>query len=238
MKLTKFIAAVFAVAVGALVAPAFAQQSTRPCFYNASGQCVYVSATNPLPVTGGGGGGGGTSATDASTFTTGTTAITPGGGLFNDSATLTSGQTGAARLTTKRAQIVDVDTAGNALYSALTGPIPAGTNNIGNVGGATGTTPTDCSGTITTGGTAQNAFTAGSTKHGFTIVNLDTTEPLWISFTTTAAANTAGSYPLQAPTASTFASPGSFTAPVGFGINTALSVIAATTGHKFSCTWW
>lgn len=27
-----------------------AQTSTRPCFYNASGQCVYISAGNPLPV--------------------------------------------------------------------------------------------------------------------------------------------------------------------------------------------
>lgn len=112
------------------------------------------------------------------------------------------------------------------------------TTNIGNVYGASNVTPTDCSGTITTGGTAQNAFTAGSTKHGFTILNFDTTEPLWISFTTTAAANTVASYPIPAATASTFAGAGSFTTPMGFGMNTALSVVAATTGHKWSCTWW
>jgi hypothetical protein len=124
------------------------------------------------------------------------------------------------------------------LNNAVTSSIPAGTNTIGNVNGAPNLTPTDCSGAITTGGTAQNAFSAGATKHGFTIVNIDTSEPLWISFTTTAAASTAASYPLQAATATTFASPGSFTTPMGFGINTALSVIAVTTGHKFSCTWW
>ena len=105
-------------------------------------------------------------------------------------------------------------------------------------GFAANVTPTDCSGTITSGGTAQNAFTAQTTLHGFTIVNIDTTEPMWISFTTTAAASAAGSYPLQAATATTFASPGSFTAPRGFGLNHALSVIATTTSHKFTCTWW
>jgi hypothetical protein len=106
------------------------------------------------------------------------------------------------------------------------------------VTGAVNVTATDCSGTITSGGTAQNAFAAQTTLHGFTIANIDTTEPLWISFTTTAAASGAGSYPLPAATATTFAGFGSFTAPPGFGLNHALSVIAATTSHKFTCTWW
>lgn len=99
-------------------------------------------------------------------------------------------------------------------------------------------TPNDCSGSVTTGGTAQNALAATATVHGLTIMNIDTTEPLWISFTTTAAASTAGSFPLQAAAATTFATPGSFTTPNGFGTNHALSVIAATTGHKWSCTYW
>lgn len=116
--------------------------------------------------------------------------------------------------------------------------IPAGSATIGNVNGAPNVTLTDCSGTVTTGGTAVNAFTAQSTLHGFTIVNLDTTEPMWISFTGTAAASTVGSYPVAAPTATTFAGGGSFTSPFGMGLNTALSVVAATTGHKFSCSRW
>jgi hypothetical protein len=103
-------------------------------------------------------------------------------------------------------------------------------------------TPTDCSGTITSGGTAQAAFAGASTIHGFVIANTDASagsgEPLWFSMTTTAAASTAASYPLSAPTATTFAGLTSFTAPYGFGINHAVSVIAATTGHKFSCTYW
>lgn len=114
--------------------------------------------------------------------------------------------------------------------------------NIGNVGGIVNVAPTNCSGTITTGGTAQNAFTAQTGLHGFTIMNIDTSagsgEPLWMSFTTTAAASTAGSYALPAPTATTFASPGTWTSPIGFGTNGAVSIIGATTGHKFTCTWW
>jgi hypothetical protein len=108
--------------------------------------------------------------------------------------------------------------------------------------GAVNVTPTDCSVTLTTGGTAQNAFTAQTTLHGFTISNIDATsgsgEPVWFSFTGTAVAGAAGSYPLAAPTATTFANPTSYTTPPGFGTNHALSVIAATTSHKISCTWW
>jgi len=104
--------------------------------------------------------------------------------------------------------------------------------------GAVNITLTDCSGTITSGGTAQNAFTAAATRHGFTIANIDTSEVLWISFTTTAAASGTGSYPIPAADATTFANLASFTSPPGMGINTALSVIAATTSHKYSCTVW
>jgi hypothetical protein len=103
-------------------------------------------------------------------------------------------------------------------------------------------TPTDCSGTITTGGTAQTLIAAQTLLHGFSIKNIDSTtgsgEQLWLSFTGTAAANTAGSYPLAAPAATTFANGESWTSPTGFGMNHAISIIGATTGHKFSCTWW
>lgn len=125
-----------------------------------------------------------------------------------------------------------------ATHADAIAPVPAGTNNIGAVSSAPNVTATACSGTIATGNTAQNAFTAQTTLHGFTIANIDTTEPLWISFTTTAAASGTDSYPLPAATASTFAGFGSFTSPPGFGLNHALSVVAATTSHKFSCTWW
>ncbi len=106
------------------------------------------------------------------------------------------------------------------------------------VSGATNVTLTDCSGTITLGGTAQNAFAAATTRHGFTIANIDATEVLWISFTTTAAASGTGSYPLGPADATTFSSLSSFTSPIGMGINSALSVVGATTAHKFTCTVW
>lgn len=98
------------------------------------------------------------------------------------------------------------------------------------------TAPSPCGGTLIAGGTAQNAFAANSFINGFQIMNLDTTEVMWISFTGTALASDVGSYPLPAGTATTFAGAGSYYSQVGF--NTRLSVVAATTGHKWSCTRW
>lgn len=115
-------------------------------------------------------------------------------------------------------------------------PVPVTTAAPSNV------TPTDCSGTIAAGGTAQNAIAAQTALHGFTIANIDPSagsgEPLWISFTGTAAAGAVASYPLSAPTATTFAGLSSFSTPFGFGTNHAVSIVGATLGHKFSCTWW
>jgi hypothetical protein len=82
----------------------------------------------------GGGGGGGLSVVDQTAWTQGTSPFTPSGGVFNDTSTLSSGQEGTYRLTTKRAQIVDVDSTGNQLHTDLTSSIPAGTNLIGKVG--------------------------------------------------------------------------------------------------------
>jgi hypothetical protein len=127
------------------------------------------------------------------------------------------------------------------VLSAVQSPIPAQgnrTTNIGTVDGGVNVTLTDCSGTVVTGGTAVNAFTAQTTLHGFVIANTDTSEVMWISFTTTAQASTAGSYPLAPATATTFAGLSSFASPFGMGTNHALSVVAATSAHKFSCTWW
>jgi hypothetical protein len=137
---------------------------------------------------------------------------------------------------------IDQTTPGTTNGVQVNAALPAGTNAIGTVTGNVNVTPTNCSGTITTGGTAQNAFAATATIHGFTIANIDASagsgEPLWISFTTTAAPSTAASYPLSAPATTTFTGLSSYSSPLGFGINTALSVIGATTGHKFSCTYW
>ena len=125
-----------------------------------------------------------------------------------------------------------VTASGGVAGSVTQGTIPWAVSSQVNV------TPADCSGTITAGGVAQNAFAAAATRRGFTIANIDTTEPLWISFTTTAAASGTGSYPLGPATATSFTDLASFSSPFGLGINTALSVIAATTAHKFTCTVW
>jgi len=104
--------------------------------------------------------------------------------------------------------------------------------------------PVDCSGTIGTGGTAQNAFAALTTVHGFQLANVDSTagsgEPLAYSINNAAAVGAAGSYVLPAPTATTYANANTtvYYAPVGLGTGHALSVNAATAGHKFSCTRW
>lgn len=92
-----------------------------------------MDTTGVLCTSAGGGGGGGLSVVDQTAWVQGTSAFTPSGGVFNDTATLSSGQEGTARLTTKRAQIVDIDSTGNQLHTDLTSPIPAGTNVIGGV---------------------------------------------------------------------------------------------------------
>jgi hypothetical protein len=86
-------------------------------------------------------------------------------------------------------------------------------------------------GTITAGGTAQVAITASCDlarlyhrqhrRHG------ERGEPLWISFTGTAAAAATRSYPLSAPTATSFAGLSSYTTPNGFGTNANVSVIGS-----------
>ena len=99
----------------------------------------------------------------------------------------------------------------------------------------------DCSVTLTAGTTAQNAFAATATIHGFRIMNIDTThvEDVWFSTTTTAAPNTIASYRLAAsPAVGTSIQSAAYTTTFGEGVNTALSVVAATTGHLISCTYW
>lgn len=86
-----------------------------------------------------------------------------------------------------------------------------------------GTTPTDRSGTITTGGTAQTPMALNAARNEAWVQNIDATEDLWINITGGAAVvNGLASYRLPAGTAWA----GKTTA--------AISVIAATTAHKFS----
>lgn len=107
---------------------------------------------------------------------------------------------------------------------------PAVAQNQNNV------TPIDCSGAIATNNVAKNAFNNQGNLRGFTIKNENTSEQLCISFTGTAACGSAGTYSLQPGSATV--NGGSFTTPPGLGTNHALSVVAATAGHVYSCTFW
>lgn len=109
---------------------------------------------------------------------------------------------------------------------------------LAQMSGASNVTPVDCSGTITLGGTAQNAHGSFATLRGMILKNIDTSEVLWFSITGTAAAGGLGSFPLAPGTVTTFAGAESFATPLGLGYNTALSVVAATTAHKWSCVRW
>jgi hypothetical protein len=106
-------------------------------------------------------------------------------------------------------------------------------------------TPYDCSGFVTTGGVSQLVIpTVGSAStntpnlRGMMITNLDTTEPMWINFTGPASLTAGSSYPLAALNSTTSPGGGSFMTPLGFGFNSNFSVTAATTNHRWACTYW
>lgn len=95
---------------------------------------------------------------------------------------------------------------------------------------------TDCSGTITTGGTAQSITSIGGNVGGVMLMN-NSANLMCVSFNGAAAtiAGTncgAGSWTLQ-PGSSTLAG-GSFTNPANIKISTA-SIISSGTGDRFSC---
>lgn len=93
----------------------------------------------------------------------------------------------------------------------------------------------DCSGTITTGGTAQTIFTSGNVR-GLLLMN-NSANLMCVAFNGSAAtiAGTncgSGSWALQPGSATT--SGGSFSNPPNIAIATA-SIISSTTGDRFSC---
>ena len=86
--------------------------------------------------------------------------------------------------------------------------------------------PIDRSGSITTGGVAQVAMAALSTRKAYFFQNISS-ESMWGSFTGTAAPNTSGSFPI---------SPNGIIRSTQVCETTALSIYGATTGQKF--TMW
>jgi len=87
-------------------------------------------------------------------------------------------------------------------------------------------TPIDRSSSITTGGVAQVAMEALSTRKAYFFQNVSS-EIMWGSFTRTAAPNAAGSFPIQ---------PNGIIRSTQVCETTALSIYGATTGQKF--TMW
>lgn len=82
-------------------------------------------------------------------------------------------------------------------------------------------------GTIAAGGTAQAMFASVVPVNGYWIANPDASEDLWISDSGTAAANAVGS--LCIPPRQVYETPIGYKPP-----GTAISIVAATTGHKFT----
>lgn len=89
----------------------------------------------------------------------------------------------------------------------------------------------DGSSTITAGGTAQDLFASATPTNGFTVHNPDATEDLWISLSTTAVANGQACINIAA-------GGGSYTTPDFMRPFHAISIVGATTGHKFTAIKW
>jgi hypothetical protein len=89
----------------------------------------------------------------------------------------------------------------------------------------------DGSGSITTGGTAQNLFGGVTPTNGFGLYNPDATNDLWMSLSTTAVANGTGSVRIQA-------NRGWYETPVTMVPFGPISVVGTATGQKFTAVKW
>lgn len=116
--------------------------------------------------------------------------------------------------------VADASVVAAIVAAALTPPLPV-----------TGITGSDGSGTITAGGTAQNLFAGATPTNGFEVINPDASEDLWVSLSTTAAPNASGSIRVAA-------NGGAYSTPLGMKPWHAISIVGATTGHKFTAAKW
>jgi hypothetical protein len=148
----------------------------------------------------------------------------PGGG----GTTKITDQTGAYYLL--------VNSSGQISIASITGSLPAGSAVIGAVTisgtpavtvAPTTATLTDCSGSITTGGTAQTLMASNTSRTYFLIQNTSLYDE-WISFTGTAGLASAGSYRLQRY--------GVWVSDPGTVSTGAISIWGSTTGQTFSAS--
>lgn len=95
----------------------------------------------------------------------------------------------------------------------------------------------DASGTITLGGTAQTALAANPNRRHLYIANLDVAEVMWVNFGAVATAGTApGSIEIPAQTATGAINFLRYDVPAAVP-DELVSIIAATTSHKFTIKW-
>ena len=92
-------------------------------------------------------------------------------------------------------------------------------------------TASDGSGTVVSGGTAQTLFSGVVPTNGFTVHNPDASEDLWISMTNTVTANGQGAIIVAQ-------GGGSYTTPSGLKPAQAITLVATTSGHKFTAIKW
>ena len=108
------------------------------------------------------------------------------------------------------------------------GTLPAFANSPTVLIGQGSTNDTDISGSITTGGTAQQIQAATTTRIGFTIQNTSTSD-LWFSERTSAVT---ASPSFRLPAGQTYQTPENWS-PTG-----AISIIGSTTGQTFTARTW
>lgn len=109
-------------------------------------------------------------------------------------------------------------------------------------GQSSGTVITNCGGTITAGGQAQQLFTAAQFKHGFLLeigTNDSNTDPLYFAdstTTTTPGPGVAGSFSIAA--SSSTLPGGSFSSPLNMPVGVTYYINGATTGDAYKCRVW
>jgi hypothetical protein len=118
-------------------------------------------------------------------------------------------------------------TANGTVHPDATAPsvVTAGSSSGGSYVRPSQGTLTDRSGTITAGGTAQQAMAANSARKYLLIQNISDTN-MWFNFTTTAVTDS--------PSLLLIANGGSFVQEASFVSTEAISIICATTGKKFT----
>jgi len=188
-----------------------------------SGPYVFDGTTMNLVGGGGGGGGGAVTIADGADVTQGAIAdaVVAAGAAGTLSAKLRRLTTDLSALLAKLPAALGITTSAGSLSIA-----PASDATFLVAGAAA--TRVDKSGTITTGGTAQNIMALNTSRKGFSIQNQSTGD-LWFTTLTTA---------VQSQPSERIAAGQTYETPLGGAGTGAVSVIGATTGQAFAAREW